>query len=461
MKIAAVLHNTFKRNFATSRSVDLTSFGGENNRSQTSSITDKNANETIKNNSTSYITFLGRTVTYYDIPDNSSYYSTSGSVKVVTEGEHRIEATAYWSYGGRNTDSTFNSAARYAIMNHPYLQKNSSIEETNNNYRTKRIYFADPEEGVNAQTKKDHDFIVYDNRPNYPNLNGVRENYYNTDRNAQNYGETFKDIAEYYYRLEMADKKEYDKLVQERKDFQPEYDRSRAYKMTIDERIENMPWESKDVKQNKEKADYFYSINHERMEKLNQDIGYYNDRIEFSKKQQGLAIEAFRLFDEVGLMFMERDNARNQIQRYKDTSRYYEEEIPNWQEELDAKTKEKETYEAEKRELEEQVQTIEKYKEIRSRNNSRSTTEMDEDLKMLNDKLYTNKWNLKHATNKVEEYTKKIKDAKDYIAEGKARIPELQKLFEEKSEEIKPYYAKMEEFYKKNIEDWQCSQYWS
>ena len=458
MKIAAVLQNTFKRNFATNRNMDLTSFGGENNRSQTSSMTDKNANEAIKNNGMSHVSFMGRTVTYRDIPSPNSYYSTSGTVEIVTEGEHQISGTGSWYYC--ITDSSYKQAARYAIDKHPYLQKNSSIEATENNYKTNRIYFADPEEVVNTQTKKDHDFIVYDNRPNYPNLNGVRENYFNTNRNAQNYGETFKNIAEYYYRLEMADRKEYDKLVQERKDFQPEYDQSRAYKMTIDERIENVPWESKNVKQNKEKADYFYSINHERMEKLNQDIGYYNDRIEFSKKQQGLAIEAYRLFDEVGLMFMERDNARNQIQRYKDTSRYYEEEIPNWQEELDAKTKEKETYEAEKRELEEQVQTIEKYKEIRSRNNSRSTTEMDEDLKMLNDKLYTNKWDLEHATNKVEEYTKKIKDAKDYIAEGKARIPELQKLFEEKSEEIKPYYAKMEEFYKKNIEDWQCSQYW-
>ena len=460
MKISAVLQNTFKRNFATNRNVDLTSFGGENNRTQASSMTSKNANEAIKNNGMSHVAFTGRTVTYYDIPDNTGYYSTSGSVKVVTEGEHSVEGYGYWSYGGRNSDSSFNQAARYALEKHPYLQKNHSIEATNNNYRTRRLYFADPEEVVNAQTKKDHDFIVYDIRPNYPNIREVRENYFNTEQNARNYGERFKDITEYYYRLEMADKRELDKLTQERRDFQPAYDQSVSYKRTIDEKIENMPWAAKDAQKDKEKADYFFSENHSRMEKLNQDIGYYNDRIEFSKKQQNLAIEAFKIFDEVGLMFMERDNARNQIARYKENSAHYEKQIPEWQIELAKETKAKERFEAEKRDLDEQVQTIEKYKIIRSRNNSQPTTEMDADLKILEDKLYRNKWDLRFATEHVEKYTKLITDAKNYIAEGKERTPELQKIFEEKSEEIKPYYKKMEQFYNDNIEEWQCSSYW-
>ena len=456
MKISAVLQNTFKRNFATNRNADLTSFGGENNRSQTSSMTDKNANEALKNNGMSHVSFLGRTVTYYDLPEYVDSYGTSGNVKIQTEGEYQVQGSRYWSCGGRGDRNLYFDATREAIKKHPYLQKNNYIEQTNNPYRTKRIYFADPEESVNAQTKKDHDFIIYDNRPSYPNLNGVRENYYNTERNAQNYGETFKDIAEYYYRLEMADKREYDKLIEERKRFQPEYDQSRSYKETIDARIENTPWNSQRANKDKEKADYYFSMNHERMAKLNRDIGYYNDRIEFSKKQQGLAVEAFRIFDEVGLMFMERDNARNQIQRYEENSRYYERKIPEWQQELAEETRKKEALEAEKKDFEEQVQTIEKYKAIRSRNNSQPTTEIDEDLKVLGSKLYRNKWDLKAATERVAKTAKEITDAKNYIAESKERTPELQKQFEAKSEEIKPYYAKMEEFYRNNIEDWQC-----
>ena len=259
MKISAVLQNTFKCNFATSRNVDLTSFGGENNRSQTTSMTDTKANEAIKNNGMSHVAFTGVTQNWWVRSHFNGGTSGYSHYMNLQDGDKTEEKSAYY---GLHKDS---STLREMLYQHSLMHPNSSLEETSNRYETNRIYFADPEEVVNEQTKRDHDIIVYDNRPAYPTLSQVRENYFNIEADAQDHGAIFRNIGEYYYRLEMADKREYDKLVEERKRFQPEYDQSRSYKETIDARIENTPWNSQRANKDKEKADYYFSINHEKM----------------------------------------------------------------------------------------------------------------------------------------------------------------------------------------------------
>lgn len=82
----------------------------------------------------------------------------------------------------------------------------SSVERiigNNHDYRTGRIYFADPMEPINDQIKRDSDYIVYDNEPAYPDVNNeVSKNYFGTER--INYREKFENIRDYFYRREQA-----------------------------------------------------------------------------------------------------------------------------------------------------------------------------------------------------------------------------------------------------------------
>ena len=224
---------------------DLTSFGAAE-RGAASPIHSKKAAEAIKSKFLSGISFKGHTeFVKYEKIGTSGYYFLSEDPNNVYSG------------------SKDSHSMRLLIGARPSSHADSSIEETRarNGYTTNRVYFAEPEEAVNEQTKKDHDFIVYDNRPHYPRPEQVRENYKMPGKNAVNYGQNFKTIAEYYVRREKADRKELEKLKGELKAFMPEYEQSVNYKKMLDEKEELFPWEVKDVTSDREKSDYYYDLN--------------------------------------------------------------------------------------------------------------------------------------------------------------------------------------------------------
>ncbi len=456
MKISAQLPVT-KRNLTATNFVNATNYTEESYHSQISSMVNKNANEALKNNALSYISFTGTTQNW-DIKSvynkDVKRYETS---IVLQDGNSPKECAIYAP--GNYKDSYH---LRGLISNHSMMYPNSSIEYTKNNYITHRVYFADPEEVVNAQTKKDHDYIIYDNRPSYPTLSQIRENYFNTEVNAENYGRIFENIGEYYYRLEMADKKELEKLEAERKEFQPEFDRSLSYKNMIDSKIENTPWYSQKARDDREKADYYFSLNNSKMENYNQKIGYYQDRMNFAQEQQQKAYTAYKLFNEVGPMFFERDEARNKYQLYEtNIPRMINHEIPDYQQKIKDCKAEKERLETERDQYQKECDAIETYKKYQKKSGQTVSAEqkrqMDSDKYMLLDKIQQLSYPISKQEYAINCYTNLIKEAEEYIKTSTPEIPILKEKFAAKSEEIKPYFNKMEEFYKNNIEEWQYS----
>ncbi len=449
MKISKISPQTVKRTRANSQNKeqDLTGFGINENKT---SVETKNASDAIKSNFLSGISFKGQTQNII-----RKQYGTAGVVAIGREPTYN--------------DSQYGTMEQ-KIGESRWSYANSSIERTNNNYTTNRVYFADPEEVVSEQTKHDHDFIVYDNQPKYPRLEEVKENYFNENRNANNYGQNFKTLAEYYYRLELADKKELQKLMEEKANFQHEYDISADYKHDLDEKAQEYPWQSEDLKRDKEKADYFYSMNSEKYNSLNQKIGYYNDRINHSKMQQRKAIEAFKIFDEVGLMFMDRDNARNQIQ-YKQYC------MQDSQAAITKNNKLLNEFRKQKADLEKQIKVAKEWKDlndekvnapendysqfsysiarekreedIREKDEAKVESQrVSKKLMVLEDRLNKVNMNIKHGEQANHEHQL-------LIDRYRKVLPELEANFKYKTEEIKKFYPKMEEFYKNNIEEWQ------
>jgi len=114
----------------------------------------------------------------------------------------QISGTAIFT--GRTTD--YNKfAGKSDLKNNSFWHKNSSIEETLDSYHTNKtgkVYFADPMEQVNDTIRDSVDYIVYDNEPEYPNLDAIHKNYF--ENNRVNYKENFEEIRQYYYRREMG-----------------------------------------------------------------------------------------------------------------------------------------------------------------------------------------------------------------------------------------------------------------
>ena len=177
MKISKISPQTVKRTRTNSqqKEQDLTSFGANENQT---TVETKNASDAIKSNFLSGISFKGQT--------KNIIHKQIGTAGVVAIGREP-------SYGDDERYATLEQK----IGESQWSYANSSIEKTNNPYTTNRVYFADPEEYVSDQTKRDHDFIVYDNQPKYPRLSAVKENYMNENRNANNFGQDFKTLAEY------------------------------------------------------------------------------------------------------------------------------------------------------------------------------------------------------------------------------------------------------------------------
>ncbi len=451
MKISKISPLNVKRTRTNTqqKEQDLTSFGANDNKTF---VETAKASDAIKSNFLSGISFKGQT--------QNIIRRQIGTAGVVAVGR---EPTSSYS------DSNY-MPIEQKIGENPLSHANSSIEKTHNDYTTDRVYYADPEEYVSEQTKRDHDYIVYDNRPKYPTPDEIRENYFNVNRNANNYGQNFKTLAEYYYRLEQADKKELQKLLEERNNFQHEYDVSAGYKQDYDEKTQEYPWEVEDIKNGKEKADYFFSINAQKYDKLNEKIGYYQDRINHSKMQQKKAIQAFKIFDEVGLMFMDRDNARNKIE-------YQKRGIQNSSDSIARNNRLLNDFKKQKADIEKQIQRAREWKEVNDEKvnapysdysqydrmtaeykKSEEIKEKDEakaesirlsqKLSVLQDRL--NKINLNIMQGEKANHEHQL-----LIDRYRKSMPELEAHFKCKAEEIKTFYPKMEEFYRNNIEEWQ------
>ena len=164
---------------------------------------------------------------------------------------------------------------------------NSSVERTLDTFHSKPtgvVYYADPLEGISDKLREQVDYVVYDNEPKYPDVNGeVSENYFGTKR--VDYGKKFAEIRDYYYRLEMADSREAEK-----------------YKRNILAGI--------DVDKSKEKMDY------------------YNDRIAKSKYQQWQAAECINLYTKGNYLRMHKERMEDTVQAFENDIKWYQSELP-------------------------------------------------------------------------------------------------------------------------------------
>lgn len=464
MKISAVLQNTFKRNFATNRNVDLTSFGGENNRSQTSSMTDKNANEALKNNGMSHVSFTGITQNWYlkSVPlggtSGTNYYLTLED----GDKEHSKDVgNSRYVYSVADSQLIKQEHDFWAIISeHSHRQSNSLMVRTSNPYITKRIYFADPEEAVSAQTKKDHDFVVYDTRPVYPTHQDVRDLYLNPEKRAFSLMNIFKNVGEYYYRLELADKKEHNKLIQERKAFQDEYDRSREYKEMIDSRQADRPWSSTTINRDKEKADYFFSLNQSKMENYNQKIGYYQDRINFSRVQQRKASEGYNISKDTNDLINERDEIRSKIENGEWYIAHYKKQIEQRHEDIEFNNNEIDNANSKKTQSKKEIDAINTYKQYQETNyglDEKQKKQMEKDIERLEYRISSANDEIKKRKGLLANCNQDIKESQEKIAEYTNKIAELRVKLNSLSEQIVQHYPKMAEFYQNNIEEWQCS----
>ena len=458
MKINKINSFTQKKTRENSRAnQDLTSFGASENKA-TAPVHSTKAAAAIKSKFLSGVSFKGYTETIVH-----GKIGTAGAIAIVSDPKDADSAnlTTYYS-------------TKELIGKRPGSFANSSIEETGrkNGYITDRIYFADPEEVVNEQTKRDHDYIVYDNRPHYPRLEKVKENYEKVGQNAINYGQDFKTIAEYYIRREKADRKELHKLKEELKSFIPEYEESLGYKQMLDEKEEMFPWKVDAVKRDREKSDYFYSLNSKKYENLNQKIGYYQLRIEDSRAQQKKAVEAYKIFDEVGLMMFDRDKMRNTLNYTASNISQTEKHIENTEKNL-AEMKEKAEETREKLKIAKEWKNLqmknlkkeaEKLASLENRyswynseisNTKKEIEELNNDINKFNDKILRLADRLIKLEASIKASEDNIRSCRDYIEKATAQQPILQREFDKKCSEIWSYWPKMEEFYRNNIEEWQ------
>ena len=187
MKVANVSAVSLKNNKKTqenkqTRTQNLTSFG---NNDTTNSITSKQASDAIKSNFLSNVSFGGHKeeFTYpkrqygggYNYNDYNDYiYGTSGAVHTILSDP--FEEVSTYKIRDYYSETPQDLIREDLIKHSSFYHEPSSIEKTNNDYTTNRVYFADPEEVVNEQTKRDHDYIVYDNYADLPSLAEVSEN---------------------------------------------------------------------------------------------------------------------------------------------------------------------------------------------------------------------------------------------------------------------------------------------
>ena len=161
-------------------------------------------------------------------------------------------------------------------------------------------------------------------------------------------------------------------------------------------------------------------------------------------------------------MFFERDEARNKY-RYLEAKipSLINHDIPDYQQKIKDSKAEKEKLEAERDQYQRECDAIETYKKYQEKSGQTVSTEqkrqMESDRYRLLDKIQNLSYTISKQEYAINCYTNLIKEAEEFIKTSTPEIPILKEKFAAKSEEIKPYFNKMEEFYKNNIEEWQYS----
>ena len=405
MKIHAISNNyaANKSSQNTRSSQVLTSFGESETTAQ-NPVMPKVTVDAIKSKFLSNVSFQGHKEEFSN-PWGVSYVNRGSSGAVHTRLSDPIMDLNTESLCGSYTQDEINQKL---IKKSSSYYPNSSIENTakyRTGYETKRVYFADPEEVVPDQTKKDFDYIVYDNRPVYPKLEDVKKNYFGYDYipsyywdcndSAINYGEYFETIADYYQRLQITDKKELKKLKTERAEFENEYQTSIVKR----DEIENSNY----AQWQKDQARYFYGINKNKYDNLTNKIAYYKNRIKTSKIQEQKALQAFEIFDEVGLMFMDRDSKRKQVADAKATINYDTQKIKEYDDQLQA-------YHSQQEEIDEQIEIAKEWKALNDKkaNSPAQSYDNEHDYYERREKEEYDKKDREYAENESKNLAKKI-----------------------------------------------------
>ncbi len=422
--------------------IDMTGFDAEPAPSQETSITSKKASDAIKNSFLSNVSFGGHKEEFSTI--SSGYqknyiWGTSGAVHTRLSDPLKDLSTHSISMNGCNGYHQDN-VEEYLIRNSSSFYPNSSIENIKNNHRdyeTHRAYFADPEEVIDDAKRRDFDFIVYDNRPKYPRLEELKKNYFFDNaffdkkihgywwtseyEYATNYGEYFDTIREYYERLEAADVKE-----------------------------------------------YFNQKHIAKVKNINNDekIGYYGARLEQSRHQQKLAEEARNIFNESAHLFMEKDDAKKKVKFYKDEIRYIPQDIENTQKSIELRMVKIDK-------LDKYIETEEAYIKMRKEyyidnpiveRDYYSTEEelAKKNLKAIDEILKPNVEQIETLKKQKEEIEKEIASMKEHIATQESRLysiredlPKAEQTLNGILSTLANNYKKMEDFYNKNIQEWQ------
>lgn len=169
----------------------------------------------------------------------------------------------------------YDSRADFAVK--MSMRPNSTYEKTIGNFHEKRyynIYYADPLEHIDDEKRRAYDYIVYDNEPKYPHPDDISKNYFHDE--IHDYGKDFVEIRDYYYRLEMADRKTL-----------AEYENNKSGELSA--------------------------------EQLNEKIAYYKKRIEQSQYQQWQAQECLNKYNAAGDLISKKTEASNNI-RYMESA---------------------------------------------------------------------------------------------------------------------------------------------
>ena len=465
MKIQAITNNYLKKTRKNTQTPESSTRFRGNETVVQKPIHNKKAAEAIKSNFLANVSFKGHKEEFSEIPRYSSGYclnvrnyisGTSGAVHTRLTDKNKDLTTYDIQVEYVHNNDPQDNANQSLIKNSSSYYPNSSIENTSryrNGHKTNRVYFADPEEFVFDKTKEYHDYIVYDNRPVYPKLDDVKRNYFGYDYipdnylptdNAINYGQYFKTIADYYQRLQVADKKELRKLNNEKEPIKNEYQISLNKKIEIEN-------SDKYTDLQKEEANYFYHLNQSKYNNLKNKIDYYKDRINSSITQEQKALQAFRIFDEVGLMFMDRDDKRKQLTEAHRTIDYDTNKINEYNQQLDVLyTKQKNLIKHFKmaKAWKDLGDNDPKIRHKFTANDPEYYKKIEQEIAMWRDKLQKINIQISQLESWKEVSQNSIKKAQE-------RIPALESAIKSKSDEIKSYYPKMEEFYKNNVEDWQ------
>lgn len=297
------------------------------------------------------------------------------------------------------------------------MYPNSELQQTLGGYhdwRTDHVYFADPEEIVGDDIKKKVDFVVYDKEPKYPHPDEISTSFFGNDNNY--YGKNFETIRDYYYRLEMADRRTLN-----------EYEMNKHGDLTL--------------------------------EQVQEKIAYYKDRIAKSQYQQWQAQECLNKYNASSDLRSEKSGLESNIKYLKSELEKAPQALEYCTKQYERLSKEKEIADRTKFLYE---KNIENYKQILLNNaelkqidNNRRYYNEENDKKTIKakiaifekaekdiqEKLKDIEKNLAYYKNAVEEYPQKIKEWPKQIKAKEIQLADVKARLIPLFDELKHFYT--------------------